>query len=190
MILQTGKDIQPYFVIGLGLEVIDNEINSKESESTDHRILTTSDEVGSVRWFRFKGDLIIGNFEDTYENLPLKTMLGYQFAVHHCQNVDLFFYQDDDIFMRFDEFLHYNIDVRKDRNVNNPFMICPMSGPAPADPTERVNYFMKHWSPINLYPPSSKIIPYCNGPCTFLTASGKDICHATECIHGSLNIDF
>ena len=92
--------------------------------------------------------------------------------------------------MRFDEFLHYNIDVRKDRNVNNPFMICPMSGPAPADPTERVNYFMKHWSPINLYPPSSKIIPYCNGPCTFLTASGIDTPTIPSVYMARLTIDF
>ena len=74
-----GKGIQPYFVIGLGSDDIQDEIDTH-------------------------GDLIEGDFLDTYENLPLKTMLGYQFAVHNCANVDLFFYQDDDIFMRFDEF--------------------------------------------------------------------------------------
>ena len=29
-------------------------------------------------------DIIIGDFEDTYENLALKTMLGYQFSIDHC----------------------------------------------------------------------------------------------------------
>ena len=30
-------------------------------------------------------DIIIGDFYDTYENLPLKTYLGYQFYHDHCK---------------------------------------------------------------------------------------------------------
>ena len=29
-------------------------------------------------------DIIIGDFEDTYENLAFKTLLGYQFSIHYC----------------------------------------------------------------------------------------------------------
>ena len=140
-----GKGIQPYFVIGLGSDDIQDEIDKH-------------------------GDLIEGDFLDTYENLPLKTMLGYQFAVHNCANVDLFFYQDDDIFMRFDEFLEKNITPSRD--VKSPFMICPMGGSAPMNPTTRTNYFRKHYSPIDLLPPNYRIVPYCNGPCVLLTSSG------------------
>ena len=145
MVASAGKGIQPYFVIGLGSDDIKNEIDSH-------------------------GDLIEGDFIDTYENLPLKTMLGYQFAVHNCANVDLFFYQDDDIFMRFDDFLQKNIIPSRD--VKKPFMICPMGGSAPVNPTTRTNYFRKHYSPIDLLPPNYKIVPYCNGPCVLLTSSG------------------
>ena len=31
-------------------------------------------------------DIITGDFEDTYENLALKTMLGYQFSIDHCSS--------------------------------------------------------------------------------------------------------
>ena len=30
-------------------------------------------------------DMIVGDFEDTYDNLPLKTFLGYQFYHEFCQ---------------------------------------------------------------------------------------------------------
>ena len=52
-------------------------------------------------------------------------MVGYQFANDHCRNVDFYFYQDDDIVMKFDQFLETQKLDRQD-----PFMICPMGGTA------------------------------------------------------------
>lgn len=106
-------------------------------------------------------------------------MLGYQFAADHCKNVDFFFYQDDDIFMKFDAFLD-----SQDLSNPNPFMICPMGGSPPSNPQsvssestnaiftmlfQRTNYFRKHYSPIDLLPPQYRILPYCNGPCVFMS---------------------
>ena len=48
-----------FFVIGLSETELENEI-------------------------KLYDDIIIGDFEDTYENLALKTMLGYQFSIDHC----------------------------------------------------------------------------------------------------------
>lgn len=31
-------------------------------------------------------DIIIGEFEDNYENLALKTMLGYQYSINYCSS--------------------------------------------------------------------------------------------------------
>ena len=31
-------------------------------------------------------DMIVGDFEDTYDNLPLKTFLGYQFYHDFCKD--------------------------------------------------------------------------------------------------------
>ena len=33
---------------------------------------------------KLNDDIIIGDFEDTYENLAFKTLLGYQFSIHYC----------------------------------------------------------------------------------------------------------
>ena len=40
------------------------------------------------------GDLLFGDFADTYENLALKTIFAYQFAVNNCTNVDFYFFQE------------------------------------------------------------------------------------------------
>ena len=49
------------------------------------------------------GDLIVGDFEDTYDNLPIKTFLGYQFYNDFCPNSDLpVAFVDDDTLVRFD----------------------------------------------------------------------------------------
>ena len=50
-----------FFVIGLSETDLTNEINRYD-------------------------DIIIGDFEDNYENLALKTMLGYQYSVNHCSS--------------------------------------------------------------------------------------------------------
>ena len=47
-------------------------------------------------------DLIIGGFEDSYENLPLKTFLGFQFYSDHCseaQQKKLTVFHDSDAFV-------------------------------------------------------------------------------------------
>ena len=49
------------------------------------------------------GDLIVGDFEDTYDNLPIKTFLGYQFYNDFCPNSNLpVAFVDDDTLVRFD----------------------------------------------------------------------------------------
>ena len=70
-------------------------------------------------------DMIVGDFEDTYDNLPLKTFLGYQFYHDFCKdsfevihfylhnnctdsnlvkNSQYVAFIDDDTIVRFDEF--------------------------------------------------------------------------------------
>ena len=45
-------------------------------------------------------DLVIGDFEDNYENLPFKTLLGYQFLHDRCsKKYDFVSFTDDDAFL-------------------------------------------------------------------------------------------
>lgn len=62
---QVGHSTKVFFVIGLSETDLANEIELYD-------------------------DIIIGDFEDTYENLALKTLLGYQFSIHYCPS-GLFF---------------------------------------------------------------------------------------------------
>ena len=49
------------------------------------------------------GDLIVGQFEDTYDNLPIKTLLGYQFYNDFCPTSNFpVAFVDDDTLVRFD----------------------------------------------------------------------------------------
>ena len=61
----AGHSTQIFFVIGLSEIDLTNEI-------------------------KLYDDIIIGDFKDTYENLALKTLLGYQFSIHYCPS-GLFF---------------------------------------------------------------------------------------------------
>ena len=73
--------------------------------------------------------------------------------------------------MKFEDFFR-NESLKKEAD---SFMICPMGGSAPMKRETRVNLFRKHYSPVNLYPPNYKIIPYCNGPCVFMSQNGMYI---------------
>ena len=45
-------------------------------------------------------DLVLGDFEDNYENLPIKTRLGYQFLYDRCRNkFEFVTFTDDDAFL-------------------------------------------------------------------------------------------
>ena len=47
-------------------------------------------EIDLTNEIKLYDDIIIGDFKDTYENLALKTLLGYQFSIHYCPS-GLFF---------------------------------------------------------------------------------------------------
>ena len=48
------------------------------------------------------GDLLIGDFIDSYDNLPIKTYLGYQFYAEECTNKKYVVFQDSDAFTLLD----------------------------------------------------------------------------------------
>ena len=57
-----------------------------------------------------------GDFYDTYENLPLKTHLGYQFYHDHCENhAGTVQFIDDDTFVLFNEMEKILVDPSQGR---------------------------------------------------------------------------
>ena len=45
------------------------------------------------------GDIVEGDFIDTYYNLTLKLMMGMRWAVSHCNEANFYFFVDDDFFV-------------------------------------------------------------------------------------------
>ncbi|CAC5371968.1 B3GALT1 [Mytilus coruscus] len=44
-------------------------------------------------------DIVLGNFKDSYSNLTLKTIMGFQWTVRHCKNAKFVMKTDDDMYV-------------------------------------------------------------------------------------------
>ena len=64
-------------------------------------LLGDSSEPGISEEINLFGDLIIGNFTDTYDNLPLKTFMAFQFFGNNCfwKKKKVLILQDTDCFL-------------------------------------------------------------------------------------------
>ena len=78
--MMDKNDYELYFLIGYIHEKImtNQQIRQKVVIGKGKRIFVKTDKQ-IIRETAEHDDLIIGDFEDTYENLPIKTLLGYQF---------------------------------------------------------------------------------------------------------------
>ena len=69
------------------------------------------------------GDIIQGDFEDSYKNLTLKGLLAFKWLTQHCQNAKFALKADDDAFVNIFEIL----DVIDEDYVNkNRTVVCAM----------------------------------------------------------------
>lgn len=114
----------------------------------------------AVRWeaSRYR-DIIQSNFQDTYLNLTIKTVMGMKYAYHYCQSTDYFILLDDDIFASIN-----NILKVLPQNSNITFY----SGYVHKNPGVNRNPFSKWYISYKDYPYS--IFPnFVNGPLIMLT---------------------
>ena len=102
----------------------------------------------------------IGDFYDTYENLPLKTYLGYQFYNDHCQNhAGLVQFIDDDTFVRFDQM---------EKILMDPGHVVCLKG-FPID-NNAVSYVGKYYVWVDQWPSRYRVPKYCNGQCVGMSS--------------------
>ena len=71
-------EYQLYFLLGRGpnLETLPSD------ERQHHQEILT----GIIKEAKQHNDMVVGDFPDTYENLPIKTNLGYQFFYDYCED--------------------------------------------------------------------------------------------------------
>ena len=151
-------------------------------------LLGTSDQSGiSTEQVNF-GDLIIGDFPDTYDNLPLKTFMAFQFFGNNCywKKKKMMILQDTDCFISlYDILVDYGIIPGTDRMGNprwmgyqvligedNESLYCLRGY---ALPNKEMNngslYIGKWWIKLSQWPPKFAIPKYCNGSCNSMTAA-------------------
>lgn len=53
------------------------------------------------------GDMVMGNFVDTYRNMTYKHVMGLKWVAYHCRNARYVFKADDDIFVDLNQLTYY-----------------------------------------------------------------------------------
>ncbi|KAF7277789.1 hypothetical protein GWI33_009207 [Rhynchophorus ferrugineus] len=131
------KDIKLVFVLGMFAdEQLEEEI---EMESKLH------------------GDIIQGNFIDSYHNLTYKTVMSLKYVVYHCPKVLYILKMDDDLFVNTPLLLNFLKNDLSPYGSANLFLCNDMTG----SPVIRDNR-SKWYVPEDVYPDS--IYPsYCSG---------------------------
>ena len=113
--------------------------------------------------------MIVADFPDTYDNLPIKTLSGYQFLKDNCaQKYDIVTFTDDDTFLDLPNIIKYSATHL--RSTEAAFrclkgrLIEPMSAP----------YSGKYYLYPDIWPPSHIVPSYCNGQCSLLTRAAAE----------------
>ena len=129
-------------------------------------------------------DILIGGFLDTYDNLPIKTYLGYQYFAEFCSTKKYVIFQDSDAFTMLDEIM---TDFRKDEEFEKsplpwersklvqPAIYCIKGRPLPYTETKDETFpkFGRHYVSKWFYwldeiDPKYELPHYCNGNCNAL----------------------
>ncbi|CBY11048.1 unnamed protein product [Oikopleura dioica] len=115
------------------------------------------------------GDMIVADFPDTYDNLPIKTLSGYQFLKDNCaQKYDIVTFTDDDTFLDLPNILKYSTTHLQS---SEAAFRC-LKG-RPIDPTS-APYSGKYYIYPDIWPPSHIVPSYCNGQCCLLTRAAAE----------------
>lgn len=65
--------------------------NSKENDSVTDEAVKLQSEIDEF------GDIVIGDFVDSYRNLTLKTIMAYEWVTSHCRDAQIVVKTDDDV---------------------------------------------------------------------------------------------
>ena len=107
-------------------------------------------------------DLIVGDFEDNYENLPIKTFLGYQFLYERCWNkYEFVTFSDDDAFLDLSNITHLTSRMSNERGSVRCIKGDTIS-------MSEAPYFGKYYLWTDLWPVNYVVPEYCNGQCALL----------------------
>ena len=108
------------------------------------------------------GDLIIGDFDDNYENLAIKSFLGYQFFKSNCNKATHLLMADDDTLLDLDKIVLLVQSKKSD-------VLCLKGKPIVDKGWNLKRYYGKYWFWIDQIPPKYRVPTHCNGQCYLLS---------------------
>ncbi|KAJ6639940.1 Beta-1,3-galactosyltransferase 5 [Pseudolycoriella hygida] len=111
------------------------------SSETDAQIIKESNE---------HGDMIIGNFIDSYHNLTYKHLMGYKWVSSFCPSATFILKTDDDIFA--DIFQVVEVIFVELMTTNNTYACLNMNGNKPIRDPKSKWYVSRDVYPIDTYP--------------------------------------
>ena len=110
-------------------------------------------------------DIVIGNFTDEYDNLPLKTLTGHEYVNEKCQQNDnrYVIFHDDDTLPIFDK-------LKLFLGQNKTDVACFAHKGEFSRPLRwnKYNVTFEQWEAGHYYP------EFCGGPCAGFTQKGED----------------
>ena len=108
------------------------------------------------------GDIIEGNFQDTYENLTYKSVMGLHWATNYCNTTRFILKTDDDVVVNIYKLVHFLKEIDSGPKQTSGFLYCNVEGqgygvlPIRSDKSK---FYMNETDYVfDLYP------PYCHGP--------------------------
>lgn len=100
------------------------------------------------------GDIVQGNFLDSYHNLTYKTLMGFKWAHMWCRQAQFILKTDDDIFIDVFQLTEFLITIRAFK----PELVCAESFNIPVDRNQKSKWYVKpNESNATIY------TPYCPG---------------------------
>ena len=108
------------------------------------------------------GDIIEGNFQDTYENLTYKSVMGLHWATNYCNTTSFILRTDDDVVVNIYKLVHFLREIDIGPKQTSGFLYCNVQGQGygvlPIR-TDKSKFFINKTDYMfDLYP------PYCHGP--------------------------
>ena len=108
------------------------------------------------------GDIIMEDFTDTYQNLTLKTMMGFKWVVNFCKTARFVMKTDDDMFINVPNLLNY-LRTYGEESKNQLMGSCSTDGPIR-------NQTSKWYTSIEEYE-EKRYPPHCSGTGYFTSFS-------------------
>lgn len=114
------------------------------------------------------GDIVTGNFHDSYRNLTYKHLMGYLWVLNHCSQAKYVLKADDDAFI--DIFQLFKFVLRTFGKDPEPALICNVF-PEGTKPVRGSDSMGKKWAVTYEEYPYDKYPKYCGGLAYLVTPS-------------------